>query len=93
MQTVAMPEAVASLHFIFPHTLSAGARFGKIQAAELVGRDHHGSALVLNQEHDEFRGFGLAGVPPDDVNIRGTFIEGLTSCQSDFLSAPYLHHD
>jgi hypothetical protein len=24
MQTVAMPEAVASLHFIFAHTLSAG---------------------------------------------------------------------
>jgi len=70
-----------------------GVRFGKIQAAELVGREHHGSVLVLNQEHDEFRRFGLAGVPPDDVNIRGAFIEGLTSCQSDFLSAPYLHHD
>jgi len=52
-----------------------------------------GGAFFLNQEHYEFRRFGLAGVSPDDVNIRGAFIEGLTRCQSHFLSAPHLHHD
>ena len=60
---------------------------------DLARRHQYGSAFVLNQEHYEFRRFGLAGVSPDDVNIRGTFIEGLTRCQSHFLSAPHLHHD
>jgi hypothetical protein len=49
---------------------------------DLVRRHQYGSAFVFNQEHYEFRRFGLAGVSPHDVNIRGTFIEGLTRCQS-----------
>src|SRR5712664_3527531 len=57
----------------------------------LVRRHQYGSAFVLNQEHYEFRWFGLAGVSPDDVNIRGTFVEGLTRCQRHFFSAPHLH--
>src|SRR5262249_50102586 len=60
---------------------------------DLVRRHQYGSAFVLHKEHDEFRRFGLAGVSPHDVNIRGTFIEGLTGRQSHFLPAPHLHHD
>src|SRR5258708_21585381 len=60
---------------------------------DLVRRHQYGSAFVLNQEHYEFRRFGLTGVSPDAVNIRGTFIQGLTTGQSHFLSAHHLHHD
>ena len=42
---------------------------------ESVDGYQDGCAFVLNQEHYEFRWFGLASVSPDDVNIRGTFIE------------------
>src|SRR5262249_43175318 len=51
------------------------------------------SAFVLHEEHDEFRRFGFACVPPNDVNIIRAFIEGLTSGQSHFFSASHLHHD
>src|SRR5262249_61435708 len=34
-------------------------------------------ALVLDQDHDEFRRLGLAGVPVNDMNIVGALIEGL----------------
>lgn len=71
-----------------------GAPVGLVFVAFDLGRRHqYGSAFILNQEHHEFRGFSLAGVSPDDVNIQGTFIEGLTRCESHFLSAPHLHHD
>ena len=53
----------------------------------------HRSAFVLNKEHDHFCRFGLAGVSPDDVNILGALIEGLTRCQSDLFPAPHLHYD
>jgi hypothetical protein len=71
---------------------------GRFESAEvpeirLASMHQYGSAFVLNQEDYEFRRFGLAGVSPNDVNIGGTFIEGLARCQSDFLSALYLHHD
>ena len=59
----------------------------------LVGGYQHRSAFVLHEEHDEFRRFGLACVPPNDVNIIRSFVEGLTRCQSRFLSASHLHHD
>src|SRR5262249_34123558 len=58
-----------------------------------VRRHQYGSAFVFHEEHDELSRFSLARVPPNDVNIRGTFIEGLTGCQSHFLPAPHLHHD
>jgi hypothetical protein len=51
------------------------------------------SALVLYKEHKEFRGFGLARIPPNDMYIIGAFVEGLTRCQSHLLSASNLHHD
>jgi hypothetical protein len=59
----------------------------------LFGGHQYRSAFVLNQEHYEFRRFGLACVPSNDVDIIGAFVEGLTGCQSHFLSAPHLHHD
>jgi hypothetical protein len=60
---------------------------------DLVRRHQYGRAFVLDQEHHEFRRFGLACVLPDDVNIVGTFVEGLTGCQSHFFSSAQLHHD
>ena len=53
----------------------------------------HRSAFVLHEEYDEFRRFSLACVPPNDVDIIRAFVEGLTRCQSHFLSASHLHHD
>jgi len=35
------------------------------------------SAFVLHQEHDEFRWFGLACVPPYDMNIVRPFVKRL----------------
>jgi len=59
----------------------------------LVGGHQHRSALVLHEEHDELRRFGLACVPPNDVDIIRAFVEGLTRRQRRFLSASHLHHD
>ena len=56
------------------------------------GLQHRG-AFVLHEDHDEFRWFGLAGISPDDVDILGTFIEGLTRRQSHFFPAPHLHYN
>src|SRR5438445_13427399 len=72
-------------------TMYAAHQSGQFLLFDLVRRHQYGSAFVLNQECYEFRWFGLAGVSPDDVNISWTFIEGLTRCQSHFLSAPHLH--
>jgi len=36
-------------------------------------RHQHWSAFVLHEEHDEFRRFGLACVPPNDVDIIRAF--------------------
>ena len=56
----------------------------------LVGGHQQRSAFVLHEEHDEFRRFGFACVPPNHVNIIGAFIEGLTRCQSHFFSGSVL---
>ena len=63
------------------------------RSSDLVRRYQHRSAFLFNQENEEFRRFGFARVPPDDVNIRGTFIECLPRCERHFLSSPHLHHD
>jgi hypothetical protein len=46
-------------------------RSAEIQGAlrGLVGGHQHRSSFVLHEEHDEFRRFGLACVPPNDVHI------------------------
>src|SRR5262247_3246724 len=50
------------------------------------------SALVLDQDHQEFRRLGTAGVPVHDMHIVGAFIEGLARCQCDLLATLHLHH-
>src|SRR6516165_2986668 len=60
----------------------------KFAALDSVRRHQYRCTFVLHEEHDEFRRFGLACVPPDDVNIVRAFVEALTRCQSHFLSAP-----
>src|SRR5215831_20074170 len=51
------------------------------------------SALVLDQEHQEFRRFGTACVPVNEMNIVGAFIEGLSRCQCYLFSTLQLHHN
>src|SRR6516165_3413448 len=51
----------------------------------LCGHERRG-ALVLDQEHQEFRRLGAACVPVDDMNIDRAFIEGLSWCQCHLLS-------
>src|SRR5882672_751330 len=51
------------------------------------------SALVLDQEHQEFRRLGRACVPVNEMNIVGAFIEALSRCQCYLFSALHLHHD
>jgi hypothetical protein len=49
-------------------------------AYDLARRHHSGRALLLNQNNNKLRRFGLTCVPPNDVNIIRTFIKGLTGC-------------
>src|SRR5262249_55142571 len=51
------------------------------------------SALVLNEDHQEFRRLGTACVPVNDMNFVGAFIEGLSWCQCYLLSTLQLHHN
>jgi hypothetical protein len=51
------------------------------------------SALVLDQDHQEFRRLGIAGVPVHDMHIVGAFIEGLSRCQCYLFSTLHLHHN
>src|SRR2546428_5386882 len=53
----------------------------------------HRSALVLDQEHQEFGRLGTACVPANDMNIVGAFIEGLSWCQRYLFSTLHLHHN
>src|SRR5215469_18203363 len=55
--------------------------------------DERWSALVLDQDHQEFRRLGTACVPVNDMNIVRTFIESLSWCQRYLLSALQLHHN
>src|SRR5207247_7259983 len=51
------------------------------------------SALVLDQDHQEFRRLGTACVPVNDMNIVGAFIEGLSWCQCYLFSTLHLQHN
>src|SRR5262249_9141448 len=55
--------------------------------------DERWSALVLDQDHQEFRRLGTACVPVNDMNIVRAFIEGLSWCQCYLLSTLHLHHN
>src|SRR5580765_4073241 len=80
---------VIVLMWIFSLTL-CGPKFA---AFDSVRRHQYRGTFVLHEEHDELSRFGLACVPPDDVNIIWAFVEALTGCQSHFLPASHLHHD
>src|SRR5215510_16355553 len=51
------------------------------------------SALVLDQDHQEFGRLRTACVPVNDMNIGGAFIEALSRCQGYLFSTLHLHHD
>src|SRR5690349_4604442 len=56
-------------------------------------RDDRRSTLVLDQEHQEFRGLCAACVAVNDMNIVGAFIEALSWCQCYLLPTLQLHHN
>src|SRR5215213_6757381 len=56
-------------------------------------RQERRRALVLDQEHQEFRRIGSACVPVDDMYVVRAFIEGLSWRQRYLLPAPQLHHN
>src|SRR5262249_9023829 len=51
------------------------------------------SALVLDQEHQEFRRLGSACIPVNDMNIVRALTEGLSWYQCYLLSTLQLHHN
>jgi hypothetical protein len=61
------------------------------QFVVLLGGHQHRSAFVLHQEHDEFCRFGFACIPPNDVDVIRTFVEGLTWCQSRVRYSTHNH--
>src|ERR1700730_5391474 len=65
----------------------------KRQSVRSLYWHEHRSALVLDQEHHEFRRLGPACVPANDMNIVGAFIEGLSCCQRYLFPPLHLHHD
>ncbi len=63
------------------------------QLQELLHRNQNRRTFVFDQENDKFSRFGIAGIAANDMNVAGTFIEGLSRCQGDRFSTSYLHHD
>src|SRR5215472_1839532 len=61
--------------------------------ARLLRGPRYHSAFVFHEKYDKFRRFGFTCIPPEDVDIIGAFVEGLTRRQSHFLFASDLHHD
>src|SRR5262245_7404582 len=51
------------------------------------------SALVLDQDHQEFRRLSIACVPVDDMDIVRAFIEILSWCHCYLLSPLHLLHN
>src|ERR1044071_3836975 len=58
-----------------------------------VGGHQQGSALFLDQNDDKLRRLSFARVSAHDMNVIWIFVEGLTRCQRNLLSAFHLHHD
>ena len=52
-------------------------------ASVLFDRCQDGRTLVLNEDDEKLRGLRFAGVATDNVNVIGTFIEGLTRVKGD----------
>src|SRR5215469_12215836 len=59
----------------------------------LFDRCQDGRTLVLNEDDEKLRRVCLAGVATDNVNVIGTFIEGLTRMKGDRLLPLNLHYD
>src|SRR5215470_4449360 len=77
-------------HKIFSSNSSAS---GMFCGSDLFSSYEQRGASILHEEHDKFRRFGLACIPPNNVNIVRAFVEGLTGAYGRFLSASHLHHD
>ena len=58
-----------------------------------MDRCQDGRTFVFNEYDEKLRGFRLAGVATDNVNVIGTFIEGLTRVKGDRLRPLDLHDD
>src|SRR5262245_18415936 len=65
----------------------------RMTVESLFDRCQGGRTLVLNENDEKLRRLRLAGVATDNVNVIGTFIEGLTSVKSDRLRPLDLHDD
>ena len=59
----------------------------------LFDRRQDGRTLVFNEYDEKLRGLRLAGVATYNVNVIGTFIEGLTRVKGDRLRPLDLHDD
>ena len=59
----------------------------------LLDRNQNRRIFIFEQEDDKFCRFGIACVAANDVNVVRAFIEGLSRCQGDGLSALDLHDD
>lgn len=59
----------------------------------LVGGYKHGSAVILDQKHDELCRLGLARITTNDMNVIRILIKALTGSQNYFFSASDPHYD
>jgi hypothetical protein len=50
-------------------------------------------AFVLDQKDEEFRGFLVARIFPDEVNACRVFVKRVPRMERHFFSAFHLHHD
>jgi len=56
-----------------------------VRVQSLLDRCQDGRTLVLNEDDEKLRGLRFAGVATYNVNVIGTFIEGLTRVKGDRL--------
>ena len=61
--------------------------------ALLVHRNEKWCAFVLDQKDEEFRGFRVARIFPDQVNACRVFVKRVPRMERHFFSAFHLHHD
>src|SRR5215468_9324605 len=63
----------------------------RVTIQSLFDRCQDGRTLVFNEYDEKLRRLRLAGVATDNVNVIGTFIEGLTRVKGDRLRPLDLH--
>src|SRR5215510_2347699 len=64
-----------------------------VRVKSLLDRYQVGRTLVLKEDDEKLRGLRFAGVATDNVNVMGTFIEGLTRLKGDRIRPLELHDD